>query len=79
MEQLKNSLADWTNADLAAFYMADSKGLIAKWIPFESMVLLFRTRNMFHTNMKKELKNLVEKGILEYDEITNRYRWKPDS
>lgn len=78
---LRESLADWTDADVAVYYVAVALGVAPqpkagspgwggkKW--------MFWGANPLGDGLSRVLTLLVECGALEKDEEEEKYRWNP--
>jgi hypothetical protein len=75
--KLKESLAEWTDLDWAAFQLAACLGLM----PPDSDLFRTKAKHIFWTNnpvgnaLYRMLRELAGVGILEHDQEEMRYRW----
>ena len=78
---LKHSLAEWTDADVASYYVAVALGVAPnpeserdcwggkKW--------MFWSANPLGEGLYRVLEMLTESGVLEKDEEEMKFRWNP--
>lgn len=71
-------LKDWTDQDIAAYYLACSLGLVV----YDSSFTSFReTKHIYWSNnptselLYGTLQKMVEIQMLEFDDDETRYRW----
>jgi hypothetical protein len=73
---LKESLAEWTDWDVAQYHLARSLGLMGPGVRFQLEAKhVFWSENPIGRVLHETLQNLTEKGVLEFDEEEERYRW----
>lgn len=78
MKTLKDYLLDWTDVDLAQYWLACSLGLLE---PDETLQVYRDSKGLFWSNNKHGnslyaiLQQLVQQGVLEYDEDELKMRW----
>ncbi|HKE55113.1 MAG TPA: hypothetical protein VKB46_00370 [Pyrinomonadaceae bacterium] len=74
----KDSASDWTDSDVAAFFLARSIGLM-KEVDFPAKVKhVFWTNNPVGNALHQMLMELVAAGVLEYrEEPDYQFRWNP--
>jgi hypothetical protein len=70
------SLADWTDADGAAYRLAVELGAIDGDIPFTKAKWVFWTDNPLGNGLHTALLALVEAGVLE-SRGEDEFRWNP--
>jgi len=77
---LKERLADWTDCDVACYYVAVALGIATDpgddWDYWGGKKRLFWTNNPLGNSMYYTLDKLVQGGVLE--ENDNQYRWNPE-
>ncbi len=80
METLKETLSEWTDIDIAAFYLAQSIGLMEKDVQFQLEAKhVFWTNNPVGNSLYSILKQLFEIGFLEYrEEPDYQFRWNKE-
>ena len=75
---LKNLLKDWTDPDIAQYYLACCLGLMIYdefFTYFREAKHIFWTKNQTSTMLNQVLEKLVENDFLEFDEEESKYRW----
>ena len=74
---LKEALSNWTDADFAAYDLAQCLGLMGPNVEFATRAKhVFWAVNAIGTALSKMLDSLVEVGVLEErDEPSHQYRW----
>lgn len=76
LKPLRVLLSDWQEADVAMFHLATVLGIVEKTnIPFGGKKHLFWSNNPVGNLLFDQLKQLVEVGILEFDDEDQRFRW----
>ena len=78
-ESLKIALADWVDADVAAYYLASCLGLVGQedgsMDGFRDAKWVFCSGNPTGNALYAFLDKLVELGFLEFDAKGVKYRW----
>ena len=78
-QTLKLSLAEWTDVDVAAYYVAVALGVAPdpgrEWDSWGGRKGLFWSANPLGDGLYRVLETLVETGVLEKDEEELKYRW----
>ena len=75
-QTLKDLLADWTDVDVAEFYLARCLGIMGSDVPtMASAKHVFWSANPVGDTLYEILQHLVRIGVLEHDEDESRYRW----
>jgi hypothetical protein len=81
-QTLRRSLADWTDADVAVYYVAVALGVApdpgAEWDFWGDKKWLFWSANPLGDGLYRILPVLVECGALEVDAQKEKYRWNPN-
>jgi hypothetical protein len=75
---LKEKLSDWTDFDLAQYYLACSLGLLVHDDSLNNFRLakhVFWSRHHIGDMLSEMLQMMVENDILEYDNEDQRFRW----
>jgi hypothetical protein len=74
---LKEELSNWTDADFAAYALAECLGLMAPDVEFSTRAKhVFWAANPIGTVLSAMLNSLVDVGVLEKrDEPSYQYRW----
>jgi hypothetical protein len=77
---LREALADWTDWDFAAYYLARALGVMREDVRFH-----LEAKHVFWSNhpigemLYATLEHLVEVGVLQKrEEPDDQYRWNPD-
>jgi hypothetical protein len=80
-QTLKRSLADWTDADMAAYYVAIALGVApdpgGEWDFWGGKKWMFWSANPLGEGLGRILDMLAENGVLEKDEDGMKFRWNP--
>ena len=80
---LKVALSDWVEGDVAEYYLACSLGIMkpedGSLDGFRRAKHVFWSRNELGESLRDFMQNLVERGVLEFDDSGGRYhyRWNP--
>jgi hypothetical protein len=75
---LKNLLADWTDPDIAEYYLACCLGLMVyddSFMQFREAKYVFWTQNPTKILLDEMLETMVKNKILEFDDDESKYRW----
>ena len=72
---LKEALADWQDADVAAYYLARCLGIIEHNVSFAASKSIVFTSNPVSDMLYQTLNRMVEARVLEHDADEQRYRW----
>lgn len=75
---LKNMLQEWTDPDIAEYYLACCLGILILDDNFESFresKHIFWTGNRTSSLLNRLLFSMVEAGLLDFDEEENMFRW----
>lgn len=75
---LKNLLEDWTDPDIAEYYLACCLGLMIyddSFIQFRKVKYIFWTQNPIKILLDEILVKLIESNLLEFDDNESMYRW----
>jgi hypothetical protein len=77
---LRETLADWTDVDIAEYELARAFGLMGEGVSFSTDAKhVFWSRNPIGTMLYDMLAKLAEVGVLEYRaEPDGQYRWNPN-
>jgi hypothetical protein len=80
-QTLRCSLAEWTDPDVAAYYVAVALGVAPDpgdtWDHFGGKKWMFWSANSLGYGLVKVLDMLAENGVLEKDEDQMKFRWNP--
>ena len=80
-QTLRHSLAEWTDADVASYYVAVALGVApdpgSKWDFWGGKKWMFWSANRLGEGLYRVLEMLVEAGVLEKDEDEMKFRWNP--
>jgi hypothetical protein len=74
---LSESLADWTDADVAAYALAVELGVMAPATPFAECKWIFWSANRLGDGLHTALLSLVAAGVLESRD-DEAFRWNFD-
>jgi hypothetical protein len=78
---LRRSLAEWTDADIASYYVAVALGIAPapgkEWDFWGGKKWMFWTANPLGEGLYRILDMLTESGVLEKDQEEMRFRWNP--
>jgi hypothetical protein len=80
-QTLRRSLAEWTDADVATYYVAVALGVAPD--PGSERIFrggkrwMFLSANRLGDGLYRVLEMLVETGVLEKDEDEMKFRWNP--
>ena len=78
-DTLRHALHDWTDIDVAQFYLAVSLGIMQSYVSFSQVKGAFWTDNPVANTLVEILDSLRKANILEKrDEPDYQYRWNPD-
>jgi hypothetical protein len=73
---LKDELADWADFDVAGLYVGRCLGVFAPDITSVTQIKhVFWSAHPVGETITKFLRQLVEAGVLEYDDEHLRFRW----
>lgn len=75
--QLRNSLGNWVDYDVAACHLAVSLGIVPSATGFCGKKWVFWSANPIGDRLHQMLLDLVELGVLENDEEECKFRWNP--
>ena len=74
--KLTTNLMEWTDWDIAAYYVAQSLGIVSETEKFANVKFVFWTDNPLGNALHEILKSLVSCEILELqEEPDTQYRW----
>ncbi|TLD70665.1 hypothetical protein FEM03_10135 [Phragmitibacter flavus] len=80
-QTLKHSLSEWTDADVAAYYVAIALGLApdpgGEWKFWGGKKWVFWSANPLGDGLYRILEMLTENGVIEKDGEESKYRWNP--
>jgi len=79
LQTLRDHLNDWTDSDIAAFYLAQSIGLMSPEVNFAVEAKhVFWSHHPVGITLSDMLRELAALGVLQYrDEPDYQYRWNP--
>lgn len=81
-QTLRHSLADWTDVDVAAYYVAIALGVApdpgSEWDFWGGKKWMFWSANPLGDVLYRVLEMLSENGVLQKDEEEMKFRWNPD-
>jgi hypothetical protein len=75
---LKNLLENWTDPDIAEYYLACCLGLMVydeSFTRFREAKYIFWTQNPTKILLDEMLEKMVENKLLEFDDDESKYRW----
>ncbi len=79
---LKEALADWEDADLAAYKLACALGILppedGSYDGFRTCKSLFWGANPLGESLGKFLDELAKNNVLKYDETQMKFKWNED-
>jgi len=80
-QTLRRSLAEWTDVDVASYYVAVALGVApdpgSEWDSWGGKKWMFWSANPIGDGLYRVLEMLTESGVLEKDEDQMKYRWNP--
>ena len=78
-QTLRRSLAEWTDADVASYYVAVALGIAPdsgkEWDFWGGKKWMFWSANPLGDGLYRVLEMLTESGVLEKDEDEMKFRW----
>lgn len=78
---LKETLADWESIDLASYKLACSLGILppedGSYDGYRACKWVFNSSNPLNETLIDFLSELVNRGVLEYDNEHLGFRWNP--
>jgi hypothetical protein len=82
-QTLRRSLADWTDVDVACYYVAVALGIAPdpgdKWDFWGGKKWMFWSANTIGGSMYRVLEDLAQAGVLEKREGDDmQFRWNPE-
>ena len=80
-QTLRRSLAEWTDVDIAAYYVAVALGVAPdpgnEWDFWGGKKWMFWSANPLGEGLSQVLDMLAESGVLEKDATEMMFRWNP--
>jgi hypothetical protein len=81
-QTLRHSLTEWTDDDIASYYVAVALGVAPdpgnEWSFWGGKKWMFWATNPLGDGLYHVLKMLAESGVLEWDEDGGKFRWNPN-
>jgi hypothetical protein len=82
-QTLRRSLAEWTDVDVASYYVAVALGVAPdpdpgnEWDSWGGKKGMFWSANPLGDGLYRVLEMLAESGVLDKDEEQMKFRWNP--